>query len=191
MTLIPTTYQSFATPEPLSDWLSDNHASKTELWVQIYKKQSGTPSIDWQELVIECLKWGWIDGHKKSLDEASFLQRITPRKAKSNWSKKNCDYVDALVVEGLMQPSGMVHVEAAKADGRWDQAYSGAKDMVIPQDFLTLLDQQPEAKAFYGTLNRTNLYAIYHRLHTAKKPETRANRMEAIIAKLGRGEKFH
>ncbi|MGA9657623.1 MAG: YdeI/OmpD-associated family protein [Asticcacaulis sp.] len=182
---------AFATPNDLSQWLANNHASATELWVRIYKKQSGTPSVTWEDCVIASLAWGWIDGHKRSLDEVSFLQRLTPRRAKSNWSKKNCEHVERLIAEGQMQPAGLVHIEAAKQDGRWESAYAGSADMVIPDDFLAALAKDPEAKAFFDTLNRTNLFAIYHRLHTAKKPETRAKRIIDIVQKLRRNERFH
>lgn len=181
---------AFATLDDLSQWLGANHATARELWVRLYKKQSGTPSVTWEDCVLAGLMWGWIDGQRQALDEVSYLQRISPRRAKSTWSKKNCDHAERLMAEGQMQPSGLVHVEAAKADGRWDAAYSGSSGLVIPEDFLAALEDAPEAKAFYATLNRSNLFAIYFRLHSAKKPETRANRMKAILEKLSRGEKL-
>ena len=118
-------YRPFPEPSVLRAWFVDHHSSETELWVQIFKKASGTPSVTWDDVVVEALVWGWIDGIKKRLDETSYVQRITPRRSKSSWSKRNCDHVDRLVKEGLMMPSGLAQVDAAKADGRWDTAYAG------------------------------------------------------------------
>lgn len=182
---------SFATTAELDRWLKENHATKRELWVQIYKKASGIKSVSWADCVLCCLCWGWIDGHKKSLDELSFLQRLTPRRKKSNWSKINRDHAERLIQQGRMQPAGLVHVEAAKQDGRWEQAYAGSADMVIPDDFLKALNQSQPALDYYATLDRKNLYAIYHRVESAKRPETRAKRIQAIVAQLTRGEKFY
>ncbi|MBW8882831.1 MAG: YdeI/OmpD-associated family protein, partial [Asticcacaulis sp.] len=122
--------------------------------------------------------------------DVSYLQRLSPRRAKSTWSKKNCDHAERLIAEGVMQPSGLVHVEEAKRDGRWALAYAGSSEMVIPDDFLAVLEGNPDAKAFYETLGRSNLFAIYFRLHTAKRPETRAKRMAVILETLGRREKL-
>lgn len=182
---------AFETPAALDAWLAEHHATKSELWVRIFKKDSGTPSVTWNDCVVVSLVWGWIDGQKKSLDDVSFLQRITPRRAKSNWSKKNREHAERLIAEGRMKPAGLVHVEAARADGRWDEAYAGSAEMVIPDDFMKAVLANAEANAFFRTLNRANLFAIYHRVHTAKRPETRAKRISDIVAKLERGEKFH
>jgi uncharacterized protein YdeI (YjbR/CyaY-like superfamily) len=186
----PTQYTAFPTPQDLWRWFESHHASKNELWVQIYKKGSGVTSVTWEDCVIAALAWGWIDSQKQTLDDISFTQRFTPRKAKSTWSQKNREHVDRLIVDGRMQPSGLVHVDAAKADGRWESAYARASEMVLPDDFLAMLDQNAEAKAFYHTLNRTNLFTIYHRLQTAIRPETRTKRMEAILEQLKRKELF-
>lgn len=182
---------SFATPGDLEKWLKTNHNKKEELWIRMFKKGTGTPSVNWEECVVAVLSWGWIDGVRRSFDDVSFIQRFTPRRAKSTWSQKNCEIAERLIAEGRMQPSGLVHVEAARKDGRWDQAYASPSKMVIPDDFLSELDKHPAAKKFYATLNRTNLYAIFHRLMTAKRPETRTRRMEAIIAQLAQGKPFH
>ena len=182
---------AFATSAHLDKWLRANHARATELWVRIYKKGSGTPSVDWNDCVVAALAWGWIDGHKKSLDEDSFLQRLTPRRPKSNWSQKNCAHAERLIAEGLMQPAGLAHVEAARADGRWAQAYAGSATMVIPDDFLAALGKNAAAKRFYATLDRRNLFSIYHRVTTAKREATRTKRIADIVAKLARGEVFH
>ena len=159
--------------------------------MRIFKKGSGTPSVTWDDCVVVAIAWGWIDGHKKSLDDVSFLQRLTPRRAKSNWSKRNCDHAERLIAEGRMQPSGLPHVEDARQDGRWERAYSGSAGMVMPDDFLQELKNHSAAKAFYETLDRRNLYAIYYRLHTAKSVEGRKKRVNALLARLGRGEPFH
>lgn len=175
----------------LGDWLAKHHQSSDELWVQIFKASSGTKSVTWTDCVIEAIRFGWIDGQKRPFDEASFLQRLTPRKPKSNWSAKNRAHAERLIAEGRMTPAGLAHVEAAKADGRWDSAYAGSAAMTIPQDFLDALEAMPAAKAFYETLDRKNLYPIYYRLHTAKRPETRAKRLAQILAQLDRGQRFH
>ncbi len=183
--------QSFESAAELETWLEKNHKTETVLWVQIFKKKSGVKSIDWNGCVVACIIWGWIDSQKKSIDEHSYLQRITPRRPKSNWSKKNCGHVDKLISENRMQPAGMVHVDAAVADGRWENAYAGSADMVIPADFLAELETRPVAKAFYETLTRQNMFSIYHRLHSPKKAETRQRRMVAILEMLERKETFH
>jgi uncharacterized protein YdeI (YjbR/CyaY-like superfamily) len=180
--------QSFETPEQLHAWLQANHASETELWVRIYKKATGQPSVTWDDCVVACICWGWIDGQRKSLDETSFLQRLTPRRARSNWSQKNVQHAERLMAQGHMQAAGLAHVEAARADGRWATAYAGSATMEIPEEFLAALQQDPAALAFYGTLKRQQLFAIYYRLTSAKRPETRQKRMAEILAKLGRGE---
>jgi uncharacterized protein YdeI (YjbR/CyaY-like superfamily) len=182
---------SFTSPAELGAWLSKHHDKASELWVRIYKKSSGKPSVTWADCVVEAIAFGWIDGQKRPLDGLSFLQRLTPRRPASNWSKKNCEHAERLIAEGRMSPAGLAHVAAAKRDGRWDNAYGGSAAMVIPQDFLDALEKQPAAKAFFDTLDRTNLYPIYHRLQTAKRPETRARRMALIIAQLERGERFY
>lgn len=182
---------AFKNAAKLGDWLDKHHATATELWVRIFKSDAGMPSVTWNDCVIESIRFGWIDGLKKPLDEISYLQRLTPRKANSSWSAKNCSHATSLIAEGRMRPAGLAQVEAAKANGRWDAAYAGSSDMSIPQDFLDALDGVPPAKAFFATLDRRNLYSIYYRLQTAKKPETRAKRITQILAKLARSEPFH
>ena len=182
---------AFTTSAHLEKWLKTNHAIKHELWVHIYKKDSGTPSVDWNDCVVAAIAWGWIDGIKKSLDEVSFLQRLTPRRTRSNWSKKNCAHAERLIAEGRMQPAGLAHVEAARADGRWAQAYAGSADMVIPADFLEAVRANAAAQQFFSKLNRRNLFSIYHRLTTAKREATRTKRIADIVAQLARGQAFH
>ena len=186
--MTPTEYLAFATPEDLSAWLGAHHAKARELWVRIYKKQSGTPSVTWQDCVVAGLIWGWIDGQKQSLDDASFLQRLTPRRPKSNWSQKNREHAEALIAAGRMQPAGLVHVEAAKSDGRWDTAYAGSSAMTLPDDFLAALNADADAQAAYQGLTRAELFSIYHKLQTVKRPETRTRFIAGTIEKLRSGK---
>jgi uncharacterized protein YdeI (YjbR/CyaY-like superfamily) len=182
---------AFERPDDLTTWLTEHHATASELWVRIYKAGSGRRSVTWTDCVVEAIRFGWIDGLKRSGDERFYLQRLTPRRAGSIWSAKNREHVDRLIAEGRMTPAGMSQVEAARADGRWDAAYHGSATMVIPKDFLDALAALPVAEAFYRTLDRKNLYPIYYRLATAKRPETRARRMQLILEQLLRGERFH
>jgi uncharacterized protein YdeI (YjbR/CyaY-like superfamily) len=178
----------FATPADWRNWLQANHATATELTLKLYKKASGTPSITWEEAVIEALAFGWIDSTKRPGGTDHWLQRFSPRKPRSGWSQKNRAHVERLIAEGRMTPAGLAHVEAAKADGRWDAAYAGGKDAQVPQDFLDALT--PEAAQTYQTLNAQNRFALYYRLTTAKRPETRAKRIADFVAMLARGERF-
>jgi uncharacterized protein YdeI (YjbR/CyaY-like superfamily) len=182
---------AFETPEDLAGWLAEHHATSGELWVRIYKEGSGQRSVTWTDCVVEAIRFGWIDGLKRSADERSYLQRLTPRRSGSNWSARNRDHAERLIAEGRITPAGLAHVQAARAEGRWDTAYEGSATMVIPQDFLDALAARPEAEAFFQTLDRKNLYPIYYRLQTAKRPETRVRRMQQILAQLARGERFH
>lgn len=174
----------FPNAKALGAWLADNHAAENELWVRIYKTNSGKPSVAWTDCVVEAIRYGWIDGQKKPFDDSSFLQRLSPRKPKSNWSAKNREHANTLIKQGRMTPAGLAHVEAAKKDGRWEAAYAGSADMEIPDDFLKALNKVPKAKKFFAMLNKQNLFSIYYRLHTAKKPETRAKRMAEILSLL-------
>jgi uncharacterized protein YdeI (YjbR/CyaY-like superfamily) len=179
---------TFESAKELSKWLQTNHASESELLIKIFKKSSGISSINWDEVVIESLCWGWIDGLKKSIDDQAYLQRITPRKANSNWSKRNTKHVERLISEGKMQESGLMHVRAAKKDGRWQNAYT-VSEMKVPTDFLEALENIPKAKQFYETLTKSNRYAIAYGLASAKKPETRLRRFKIFMDKLTRNEK--
>ena len=181
-------HHSFETPEQLQEWLRVNHASETELWVRIFKKATEQPSVTWDDCVVAAIAWGWIDGLRNALDDTSFLQRLTPRRARSNWSQKNVQHAERLIAQGHMQAAGLAHVEAARSDGRWTSAYAGSATMVMPEDFLAALQQDPAAHAFYATLKRQSQFTIYHRLHSAKRPETREKRMAELLAKLARGE---
>ena len=179
---------AFKSPKDLSEWLQVNHAVERELWVKIFKKGSGVPSVNWDEVVIETLCWGWIDGIKKSLDELAYLQRITPRKIRSNWSKRNTEHVERLIAEGRMEEPGLVHVRAAKTDGRWESAYV-VSEMKVPADFLAALDDRPKVRRFYETLSKSSRYTIAHGLESAKKRETRQRRFQKFMEMLTRKEK--
>ncbi len=168
----PSKILSFKSSQDLCTWLKKNHATENELWIKIYKNKSTIQSVTWNDVVIEILCWGWIDGIKKSLDDQAYLQRITPRRARSIWSKRNTEHIERLINENRMKEPGLVHVYAAKADGRWDKAYAVSK-LKIPADFLVALESQPKVKLFFETLNKSSHYVIAHGLTSAKKPETR------------------
>jgi len=184
----PARIMTFASSNDLGRWLEVNHAIESELWVKIFKIKTGIPSVTWDDVVIEALCWGWIDGVKKSLDEQAYLQRITPRKARSTWSKRNREHVERLINEGRMTESGLAQVRAAKADGRWENAYA-TSEMKVPEDFLSALDSKPKAKQFFETLTKSNQYVIAFGLTSAKKPETRQRRFAKFIDMLVREEK--
>jgi uncharacterized protein YdeI (YjbR/CyaY-like superfamily) len=185
---LPTLF--FETPEAWAAWLED-HTDAPGAWLKFYKKDSGVASLTYQPALEAALCYGWIDGQAASGDELFYLQRFTPRRARSVWSKRNCGIVERLIADGRMRPAGQLQIDAAKADGRWDAAYAAASEMEMPADFLEALKSNKRAEAFYETLNRANLFSIYYRLTTAKKPETRAKRMAQIIAMLAEGKKFH
>ena len=181
----------FRNAKAFEAWLKKHHATSDGLWLQIAKKGADEPSVTYPEAVEIALCWGWIDGQKKGLDDQHFLQRFTPRRARSIWSKINVDKVAALIEAGRMQPSGRAQIEAAKADGRWAQAYDGAKTSTVPEDLQAALDASPKAKAFFATVNASNRYAVLWRVQTAAKPETRAKRIAQLVEMLARGEVVH
>ena len=156
----------------------------------LYHKKEGLPSINWEQAVIEALAHGWIDGMLKTVNETQWIQRFTPRKPKSSWSLKNIGHAEKLMAEGRMTPAGLAHVMAAKADGRWDAAYSGGKGADLPQDFLDAVAANPMAQKTLESLDTKNRYAIYYRLATTKRPETRAKKLADYVAMLARGEKL-
>jgi uncharacterized protein YdeI (YjbR/CyaY-like superfamily) len=168
-------------------WLENNYDTCDGIWLRIYKKNSGINTVMYAEALDHALCYGWIDGQKKSYDAQSFLQKFTPRRPRSIWSKRNIEHVERLTAGGLMMPSGLAEVNRAKADGRWDMAYDAAKTMVIPQEFMESLYKNKKAKEFFDTLNKSRLYAIGFRLQTAKKAETKFRRIEQIIANLEKG----
>jgi uncharacterized protein YdeI (YjbR/CyaY-like superfamily) len=180
--------QPFETPECFYEWLRLNHNTETELWLKIYKKASGIKSIDWNDAVKMALCWGWIDGIKKSVDGDCYIQRLTPRRAKSIWSKRNTEHVAVLIEQGLMQQTGLIHVEAAKADGRWQAAYSISHDNEIPEDFLAAVEASTKndgkTKGFFDSLSKSSRNIIAYGLTSAKKEETRKKRFDKFLAML-------
>lgn len=180
--------KSFTDSEEFGTWLESNHDQETELWMMIYKKGSGYQSIDWGQAVIEALCWGWIDGVKKSLNSEAYLQRFTPRKRGSSWSKRNCEHVERLLSEGRMKKSGLIHVHEAKADGRWNAAYSPQSEMEMPADFLDALEANLKAKDYFESLSKTKKYIIFLSLQTAKKSETRVRRLSKYLLMLQNNE---
>lgn len=182
---------SFKSEKEWELWLVKNHANSNGLWLKIFKKNSGSKSITYAEALDIALCYGWIDGQKMGGDAQSWLQKFTPRKAKSIWSKVNTEHIERLTKAGRMQPAGMKAVEEAKADGRWEKAYSSGSNMTIPEDFLKELSKNKKAEAFFKTLNKTNLYSIGFRLQTAKTEATRQKRMLIILDMMKNGKKFH
>lgn len=182
---------AFATPADLRHWLAAHSQTAPELWVHIHKVGTGIPSVTWEDCVIASLAYGWIDGIKKSLGAEAYIQRLSPRRKASVWSKRNRDHAERLIAAGMMTPAGQAQVTAAKADGRWDAAYAGPSEMQIPDDFLAALALSPKARQTFDSLNKQNLFAIYYRLHSTRSPETRARRMAKLLATLERGERLY
>ncbi|PKA22460.1 bacteriocin-protection protein, YdeI/OmpD-associated family [Leptospira sp. mixed culture ATI2-C-A1] len=180
----------FLSAESFEIWLEKNHKSSIGIWIKIFKKESGKKSITYKEALDVALCYGWIDSQKQSFDDQSWLQKFSPRTSKSIWSKINIGHVERLINEGKMKPEGLVAVEKAKADGRWEKAYDSPSKMTVPEDFLKELQKNKKASEFYKSLNKTNLYSIAFRLQTAKRAETREKRMKEIIIKLEKGEKL-
>ena len=181
----------FKTAKAFESWLKKQHATCDGLWLQIARKGADEPSVTYAEAIEIALCWGWIDGQKKGLDDQHFLQRFTPRRARSLWSKVNVAKCAALVEAGRMQPSGQAQIDAAKADGRWQAAYDGARTSSVPDDLQAALDANPAARAFFATINASNRYAVLWRVQTAVKPETRARRIAQLVDMLGRDETVH
>jgi uncharacterized protein YdeI (YjbR/CyaY-like superfamily) len=182
---------SFRTSAEFRKWLAANHRQSPGIWLRMYKKNSGEPSVTYAEALDEALCFGWIDGQKQLHDEASWRQRFTPRRPRSGWSKINTEHAERLIRGGRIKPAGQAEIDAAKQDGRWGAAYDSPSRATLPEDFLAALGKNKKAKAFFESLNKANRYAIAYRLQTAKKPETKQKRKEMILAMLARGEAFH
>lgn len=180
----------FKTTEAFEKWLTAN-VETAGVWLKIAKKDSGIASVTYAEALEVALCHGWIDGQKKGFDGEFFLQRFTPRRARSLWSKINIGHVERLTSAGRMQERGLREVEAAKADGRWDAAYHSSSAMKVPAELTAALKKNRKAAAFFETLDKTNRYAFCWRVHTAKKPETRVARAQKFVEMLARGEKIH
>ncbi|HYZ27512.1 MAG TPA: YdeI/OmpD-associated family protein [Thermoleophilaceae bacterium] len=181
----------FATTAEWERWLEDNHATETGIWIRMAKKSSGIESVRYPEVLDVALCFGWIDGRREALDDTHFLQRFTPRRPRSRWSRINRERVERLIADGRMQPAGLREVERAQADGRWDAAYEGQARSTVPDDLQRELEARPAAKAFFEQLDSQNRFAILYRLRDAKKPETRARRLAKFVAMLEAGEKIY
>ena len=186
--LAPTLFKS---AKAFEAWLKKNHATSEGLWLKIAKRGSNEPSVTYPEAVEIALCWGWIDGQKKSLDDQHYLQRFTPRRARSVWSRINVNKVQALIEAGRMQAPGQAQIEAAKADGRWARAYDSARTSTVPEDLQAALEAEPAAKTFFASINASNRYAILWRIQTAARAETRARRIAQLVGMLARGETIH
>ncbi|MGH7720327.1 MAG: YdeI/OmpD-associated family protein [Gemmatimonadaceae bacterium] len=181
----------FATSGTFQGWLAEHHATSRGLWIKVAKTASGIASITYPEAVEVALCWGWIDGQARRIDETWYVQKFTPRGARSLWSRINCAKATALIAAGKMQPAGLAEVERAKHDGRWARAYDSPSKATIPDDLAAALARNTRASAFFAGLDSRNRYAILHRVQTAKKPETRARRIAEFVKMLARREKLY
>ncbi len=181
----------FESPREWEAWLDENHATSKGLWIKLAKKDSGIASVSYQEALDAALCFGWIDGQKGAFDDRFWLQRFTPRGPKSKWSQINREKANQLAAQGKMKASGLAEVEAAKRDGRWDEAYAGQRTITVPDDLQKKLDENPKAREFFANLDSANRYAILYRIHEAKKPETRSQRIDKFVTMLNEGKKIH
>jgi uncharacterized protein YdeI (YjbR/CyaY-like superfamily) len=187
----PRKIKSFRTEAAFAAWMNANHARETELWLKIHKKGSGRPTVTIDQALDVVLCWGWIDGIRKSFDAHSFLQRYTPRRARSVWSQINREHVARLTAAGRMTPHGQRQVDAAKADGRWDAAYApirSATGATVPEDLRAAIEANPRARKTFRTLGRQNLFALAFRTNNMKTAAGRARKIAALVAMLARGE---
>ena len=183
--------QLFATQSDWATWLDEHHAESKGVWLRLAKKASGMQSVNYAEALDVALCYGWIDGQKKSYDDATWLQKFTPRGKKSIWSKINREHIARLSAAGRMCAAGQNEVERAKQDGRWDAAYDSQSKATVPEDLQAALDKNKKAQTFFATLKGSNRYAILFRVYTAKKPETRAKRIAQFIEMLAKGETLY
>ena len=183
--------KSFKSADAFEKWLAKNHSKSPAIWLKFFKKNSGIKSVNYAQALDVALCYGWIDALVRKFDESSYVQRFTPRRSRSMWSKRNRDHTKRLIKEGRMRPAGLEQIQAAKRDGRWKVAYESPRKMQIPSDFLQELARDPKAHAFFQTLDKRNLYAIAWRLNTAYKPAIRENRMKKILQMLASGKKLH
>jgi uncharacterized protein YdeI (YjbR/CyaY-like superfamily) len=183
--------ERFESVEAWERWLAEHHDEPDGVWIRLARKGSGIRSVTQPEAVETALRYGWIDGQARSFDERFYLQRFTPRRARSMWSKRNREIATALIESGRMEPPGLREVERAKADGRWEAAYDAPSGATVPEDLQGALDANAQAASFFATLDGRNRYAILHRIQTAKKPETRARRIAAFVAMLAEGRTLY
>lgn len=182
---------AFESAEAFEKWLGERHASSAGMWLKIRKKAPGVVALDYAQALDVALCYGWIDGQKRKFDDEYWLQRFTPRTPTSKWSRINRDKAEALIEQGRMRPAGLAEVQRAKADGRWDAAYEGAKTASVPEDLARALAASPAAAEFFATLDSRNRYAVLYRVQDAKKPQTRVRRIEKYVAMLAEGRKIH
>jgi uncharacterized protein YdeI (YjbR/CyaY-like superfamily) len=175
----------------LEAWLETEAATAAGVYVKLAKKGAGVPSVTYAELVESCLCFGWIDGRSNRLDDSFYLQRITPRRARSVWSQKNVDAVEALILAGRMRPTGLAAVDAARADGRWDRAYAGSATITVPDDLAAALAAEPAAQKEFEALDGANRYAVLWRVHTAASDATREKRIASLVQLLKDGGRLH
>lgn len=180
---------SFASAADWESWLAAGEGAGA--WLRIAKRDSGLTSVSYDEALEVALCHGWIDGQKAGGDARTWLQRFTPRRRGSRWSQRNTALAERLIAEGRMAPAGLAEVEAARADGRWDRAYAGAATITVPDDLREALDASPAASEAFGALDGANRYAILHRVHDARRAETRARRIADLVDMLARGELLH
>jgi uncharacterized protein YdeI (YjbR/CyaY-like superfamily) len=178
---------SFASAGEMDDWLVENGEGSDGIWLKFAKKASGIESVVYAEAVEIALSHGWIDGQAKRLDESYYLQRFTPRRARSRWSRINREKAESLIAEGRMRPGGLREVERAKTDGRWDEAYDSPATATVPEDFQAALDAEPAAREFFASLGATKRYSFLYRIQDAKRPETRAKRIAEYVELLRAG----
>ena len=191
MTPDPKSIHSFTTTKALETWLRKHHAKAPELWLKVHKKDSGLRSVTCAEALDVMLCWGWIDGLRKSFDEKSFLQRYSPRRAKSIWSQINRDHIARLTDAGRMTPHGQKQVDAAKADGRWDAAYAPIRSVsqdTMPADLLAAINANSKARKKFETLGRVNLFSLRFRTNNMKTAAGREKKIATLVAMLARGE---
>lgn len=184
----PKRIRAFSTAADFQQWLSREHDREPELWLKIHKKASGLPTVSYAQALDIALCWGWIDGLKKSFDEISFLQRFTPRKAKSIWSQVNREHIARLIAEGRMTEHGLRHVDAAKQDGRWANAYAPQRSMELPEDLKTAIAASKKASETLAKLDRLNRFALAFRVQNMKTAAGRTKKIEAFVALLKKGE---
>lgn len=182
---------TFATQKEWESWLAKNGGTSTGIWLRLAKKGARQPTLTYAQALESALCHGWIDGQKQAESEEYWRQRFTRRSVRSIWSKINKEKAEALIEAGRMRPAGMREIERAKHDGRWGMAYTSASNSTVPDDLQVALNANPEAKMFFATLNSRNRYAILFRIQNAKRPETRARKIEEFVEMLRRGETFH
>lgn len=187
----PAPIVSFPSASAWEAWLAEEHERSVGVWLKIPKKTPGVDSLTYDQALDVALCYGWIDGQKGALDAGAWLQRFTPRRGNSKWSKINTAKAEKLIADGRMRPAGLRQVELAKADGRWEAAYAGQRSATVPDDLQRALDASPAARAKFASISSVNRYAILYRVQDAKRPETRASRIQKFVAMLERGETLH